>query len=151
MRYAPGHPLVLKASYVPEHRFVLFEEIGPGRHPCNGCGEVVEWKPGGRTGKGVLIVDHVDRNPMNNAPDNLVPSCTRCNVMNADRVVTDPENFRVVKGGTRLRGEQRNCEYCGGEFVTWSKNPGAGKGRFCSRSCACRKPRAAAGAGPGLA
>lgn len=142
MRYAPGHPLVLKAPYVPEHRAVLFEKIGPGPHPCHYCGGSVNWVPGGRTGKGVLVVDHVDRNPMNNAPENLVPACTRCNVLNADRVVTNDENFRTVRGRTRLRGLPRNCESCGAGFVTWTMNPGEGKGRFCSRSCARRKPKA---------
>ena len=141
MLHLPGHPLASNGPLVPEYRAILFEKIGPGAHPCHHCGGRVEWLPGRKTSVGALVVDHLDRNPLNNAPANLAPSCTRCNIMNSGRTVTDGEAFRILKGGTRLRGLQRDCEYCGAAFVTWTKNPGPNKGRFCSRSCARHKKR----------
>lgn len=141
MLVLPHHPLALNSPYVPEYRALLYEVIGPGKHPCHHCGAPVEWRPGDGCGPGVLVVDHLDRNPMNNALENIAPSCQRCNIMNSDRVIADNEDFRVLRSGTRLRGEPRNCEHCGGSFVTWTKNPGPGRGRFCSRSCARRGPR----------
>lgn len=141
MLVLPGHPLALNSSHVPEYRVLLYAAIGPGAHPCHHCGTSVEWRPGDGCSPGTLVVDHLDRNPLNNSLANLVPSCQRCNVLNSERVVADSEDFRVVSGGTRLRGQSRACEYCGEQFVTWTKNPGPGRGRFCSRSCARKKPR----------
>lgn len=73
------HPLAQKGG-VLEHRKVLYDLIGPGPHPCHwasryGCEETsLEWSDGPR-----LVVDHLDGDKQNNSPDNLVPSCTRCN------------------------------------------------------------------------
>lgn len=72
----PGHPIASKLGRVLEHRAVLFDAIGPGPHPCHWCGWSVNWKSdaGGR-----INVDHLDDNRLNNALDNLVPSCMDCN------------------------------------------------------------------------
>jgi hypothetical protein len=81
-----GHPVAARNGDVLEHRYVLYEKIGPGRHPCHwGCGRIVEW--------GVdLHVDHVDADKLNNAPENVVPSCNPCNVSRASkRLWADPE------------------------------------------------------------
>ena len=142
MIYAPGHPLTLNSPYIPEYRALLYEVIGPGQHPCRHCGTPVRWTPGGKSSPGALVVDHLDRNPLNNAVANLAPSCQRCNILNSDRTVQDDEDFRVIKNGTRLRGEARNCERCGTRFVA-HPDPRPGRGRFCSRSCARKKPRTA--------
>ncbi|MFZ3592310.1 HNH endonuclease [Streptomyces sp. BH104] len=141
MLILPDHPLALSSPHIPEYRVLLYEAIGPGVHPCYHCGVSVEWRPGDGSAPGALVVDHLDRNPLNNSLENLAPSCQRCNIMNSERVVADEESFRTLRGGTRLRGLPRNCEYCGGPFVTWTKNPGPGKGRFCSRSCARKGSR----------
>ena len=69
-----GHPLAIGRGIVAEHRYVLYEEIGPGPHPCYWCGTPRDW--GGQTG---INVDHLDDDPLNNDPDNLVPSCCGCN------------------------------------------------------------------------
>lgn len=75
------HPLMTgpARSAVLEHRKVLYDEIGPGPHPCHwGCGRLLEW--GGHAG---IQADHVDGDKTNNTPENLVPSCPSCNYRRA--------------------------------------------------------------------
>lgn len=73
-----GHPLAGPNGGVMEHRAVLYDKIGPGQHPCHHCGTVVEWGLD-------LHVDHLDDDPLNNDPDNLVPSCFPCNIHRTQR------------------------------------------------------------------
>ena len=73
-----GHPLVTSGGIVGEHRFVLYEKIGIGPHYCHwNCGKLLEWT------RYSLHVDHIDGNPSNNDPENLVPSCLSCNLARA--------------------------------------------------------------------
>lgn len=74
----PTHPLAVNGR-VFEHRKVLFEAIGAGHHPCHWCAVVVEWMRKGTARRSTLVVDHLDGDKANNARDNLVPSCSRCN------------------------------------------------------------------------
>lgn len=71
-----GHPLASEgeAQMAYQHRYVLYEKIGPGAHPCHWCGKMVEWG-----GKPRLVTDHLNENRHDNDPDNLVPACVRCN------------------------------------------------------------------------
>lgn len=70
-----GHPLAQTTGILAEHRKVLYDKIGPGPHYCHwNCGKLLEW--GGIKG---IIADHLDDNGLNNDPENLVPSCHRCN------------------------------------------------------------------------
>lgn len=75
-----GHPLSrVRTGVVMEHRFVLYEAIGPGTHPCNWCAKPVTWdvrKPGHPD---FLTVDHLNWDPADNRLENLVPSCLSCN------------------------------------------------------------------------
>lgn len=73
-----GHPLASKRGNVFEHRVVLFDEIGPGSHPCHWCGALVAWEIQVGNPMG-LRVDHLDGDRLNNAIENLVPSCSVCN------------------------------------------------------------------------
>lgn len=72
--YKYDHPLCSPDGRVLEHRFVLYEKIGPGSHQCHWCDKVLEW--GGAKG---IHADHLDDDRLNNDPDNLVPSCKKCN------------------------------------------------------------------------
>lgn len=72
-----GHPLRDKSGRAYAHRVVLFDEIGPGPHPCHWCGDLVDWVPKGQPD--CLQVDHLDGDGANNQPSNLVPSCGGCN------------------------------------------------------------------------
>lgn len=77
-----GHPLASNTgrSYtVREHRKVLFDSIGPGPHECHwnaqsGCGQTnLNWDE--------ISVDHLNGKVADNRIENLVPSCTKCNVL----------------------------------------------------------------------
>lgn len=75
-RSAHGHPLADKRGRIYNHRFVLYESIGDGPHPCHWCGVMVDWTdpPISR-----LEVDHVSGNKGDDSLSNLVPSCGPCN------------------------------------------------------------------------
>ena len=77
MRRDIEHPIASRHGYLYQHRFVLYEAIGPGVHPCYWCGRLVDWEL--RRGDGKLVVDHLDGDKQNNVSSNLVPSCHRCN------------------------------------------------------------------------
>jgi hypothetical protein len=71
------HPLASPRGRgaLAEHRVILYDKLGPGPHPCHWCGTMRDWG-GGTEG---IYVDHLDRDGLNNDPDNLVPSCFLCN------------------------------------------------------------------------
>lgn len=75
--YNPTHPLAGKNGKVYEHRAVLYDQIGPGPHPCHWCEDEVDWLPKGTPG--ALQVDHLNNDGADNAPANLAPSCAGCN------------------------------------------------------------------------
>ena len=79
----PDHPLADKRGIVYVHRMILFDTIGPGPHKCTWCSITVRWVIGGGPGSTsdphALVVDHLDFNPSNNDPANLVASCNTCN------------------------------------------------------------------------
>jgi 5-methylcytosine-specific restriction endonuclease McrA len=72
-----GHPLATANGRAYEHRVVLFTKIGPGPHACHWCGAEIGWLPKGEPGS--LQVDHLNAIGDDNRPENLVPSCFRCN------------------------------------------------------------------------
>jgi hypothetical protein len=76
-----GHPLATRDdNRIFLYRYNLYEALGPGPHPCNWCGDTVEWIRGS-TRIGALVVDHLDGDHKNNEVSNLVPSCQPCNVL----------------------------------------------------------------------
>jgi hypothetical protein len=74
---AVGHPMVDASGSGYEHRIVLYDEIGPGPHACFWCGTEVDWLPKGDPQ--CLQVDHLNDDGADNRPENLAPSCGRCN------------------------------------------------------------------------
>lgn len=77
-----GHPLErLDGLNVAEHRIVLYDKVGPGVHPCHWCERPVAWWP--VKGQQKLVTDHLDDDGLNNASENVVASCTRCNAARA--------------------------------------------------------------------
>lgn len=81
----PEHPLAHSSGWLREHRAVLFDAIGPGEHPCHWCHTTVSWDKSYPRSMVGLVVDHVDENPGNNDPSNLVPSCAPCNLARSSR------------------------------------------------------------------
>lgn len=69
--YAPRHPLAAKDGRVLEHRKVLYDQLGPGPHPCARCGRSLEWTQ--------IDVDHINADPSDNRPENLQVCCAKCN------------------------------------------------------------------------
>lgn len=72
-----GHPLARAKGQVQMHRLVLFAVIGYGPHLCHWCRRPVTWSVG--LPPFALVVDHLDGDPANNDPANLVGSCQPCN------------------------------------------------------------------------
>jgi hypothetical protein len=142
MRYLPTHPLAGKTGLVSEARVILFERLGPGWHSCHWCGKKVRWLHNRRGAvKGALVADHLDSNPLNDFPKNLVASCGTCNGTRT-RAIRSGELFVIRCDGTRTRAIERTCLTCRSPFLTpiaESRYPN--KGRYCSRSCARRAPR----------
>lgn len=69
-------PIADKNGKVLEHRWVLYQKIGPRAHKCYICNAPLNW---GGNSRGALLVDHLDDDKMNNDPANLRPACSRCN------------------------------------------------------------------------
>lgn len=140
MRTANGHPIAPPSGVVAVARLVLYDKIGPGEHQCHWCGAAVRWIAGGGPATpNSLLADHLNWDRLDDSPENLVPSCNSCNAhrtRNGDRRRIKDGELTVLKGGTRTRAVQRNCEHCGEEFLTAPAEVKTGRGRFCSRSCA---------------
>lgn len=131
--YLPDHPLAGVNGYVAEHRAVLFDLIGPGEHPCHWCGKHVRWtnRLVGTGHAGMLVVDHVNANGLDNRVENLVPSCQGCNASRPRHI--QPDEPHVAYQSRKRRGEVRTCQSCAQDFVFVPR--GNRPGRFCSRSC----------------
>jgi len=74
------HPLSDIRGWISIHRVVLFNSIGPGKHPCHWCGKEVNFDSAYPKDLMALVVDHVDCDKTNNDLSNLVPSCCECNL-----------------------------------------------------------------------
>jgi hypothetical protein len=78
--YQPEHSLASSKGYVYAHRIALFDAIGDGEHLCWICGRMVTWDHDYPRHSDGLVVDHLDRDRLNNNPKNLRPSCGYCNL-----------------------------------------------------------------------
>lgn len=137
-----GHPIAPRGGVTARARFVLYDEIGPGPHPCHWCGKEVNWTPGKAFAPSALHVDHLDWDAANDDAGNLVPSCNSCNSHRRNTGTSaplQPGEPTVMRGGRPTRAVIRQCERCGEEFPALPADIRKGKGRFCSRSCARRK------------
>ena len=147
-RVSIDHPLArMNASYskrtntvqIWEHRAVMWDVLGAGPHLCHWCGRGLRWGEG--TGGDILSVDHLDRDPRNNDPTNLVPACMGCNAHRHHpfALVSDDEPYAVnPTKGTRQRGRECVCLTCGATFVRTHaalRNAKRNVGRYCSLPC----------------
>jgi hypothetical protein len=78
--YDPEHPLASSEGYVGVHRAMFYATSGAGPHKCVWCGRTLRF---GRFAgdRDNLVVDHLDGDPTNNFPANLVPACWVCNLL----------------------------------------------------------------------
>lgn len=144
----PEHPLRGKRGEVFEHRVVLYDHIGPGPHPCHWCGSPVDWRVRAQWASfrgDELVVDHLDGNPQNNDPANLVPSCFTCNTRRGPNIIREGEPYLVRSNGNRIRADKTTCQTCGAHFLY---APQLTDGKYCSRACSNKgKERAICGNG----
>lgn len=139
----PGHPLANKTGRVQTHRFVLYEKIGPGPHPCHWCGATLFWVAGKLGGGGnALVPDHLDGMRRNNLPENLVASCQGCNSHRSHPRATIQQGELFVIGRAQngharpRRATERICHFCGNDFLAVSAGLKFRPAFFCSQSCA---------------
>ncbi len=129
---ATGHPVATSDGHAYVHRVVLYDEIGPGAHPCHHCARPVSWFVPFPDG---LVVDHLDFDRTNNALANLVPSCHPCNAGRGGNSAKThcPHGHPYDKANTILsRHGRRVCRLC--------------RQRHARNTNAIRKARRAAGA-----
>lgn len=141
----PDHPLAPPSGQIPAHRVALYDLIGPGPHPCHWCSTPVDWSSH-VTAKGALVVDHLDGNGKNNAPDNLVPSCHPCNTKRGHDYRFADKPVIVLENGYRRSAAERTCEVCQKPFLVRQSAVNQGKGKTCSRTCANTLASRSAGA-----
>lgn len=137
-----GHPITPPSGVVAYARVVLHDKIGPGEHPCHWCGRLVAWRFG--LVDDALVADHLNWDRNDDRPANLVPSCVSCNAHRTSagtRTLIAEGELTMLWSGIRTRAVCRACEFCGSAFLTIPAQVKIGKGRFCSRSCARRRPR----------
>src|SRR3990167_2031107 len=132
-----GHVLLVYA-----HRLVLWNVLGPGLHPCYWCGRPLRWARGHEAD--VITTDHLNDEPRDNRPENLVASCRGCNGGRAIRlrrsrtaIRSDEEwlTTRTRNGVGRCRATRLVCEVCGASFLANTSRVKRGTVRVCSRSC----------------
>lgn len=76
------HPASAPNGLTSYGRIVLWDKLGGKDAPCNWCGMQVSWSI--KFPKyGALLADHVNTTKNDNRPENLVPTCHRCNVSRA--------------------------------------------------------------------
>lgn len=133
--WQPNHPLAHKRGIVREHRVILYEKIGDGIHKCHWCGKEIEWQTLTNIQSDSLVPDHLDGNPQNNDPCNLVPSCNSCNSKRDTRIKED-EVWVLDSQGRKNRGKHNYCKYCGNKYIAFASKSQQNKGQhYCSKKC----------------
>jgi hypothetical protein len=138
---ANGHPVANSGGWCHVHRVRLYDAIGPGPHPCYGCGVPLRWYvvPRGKPKPAdYLEVDHADRDIRNNALANLRPACRDCNRNRGKdngRYIPDSEPTVTDNRGIRLRAAKLTCLQCLGSWWVPAGQVRRGQ-RFCSHRCA---------------
>ncbi len=103
-----NHPASTNSGITRHHRIVLWDKIGPGEHRCHwDCGRIVSWDVSVMEDiERGLVVDHLDGNGLNNDPENLVPSCQKCNssISKASRKVFTKCSFEKCERGSAAKG-----------------------------------------------
>lgn len=87
------HPLA-SCGVISQHRFVLWSKLGcevkSCEHECYWCGTTLFWN-----GIEGICADHLNGVKLDNRPENLVPSCCKCNSRRA--LLGNPTVFGLQK------------------------------------------------------
>lgn len=94
----PDHPLATK-GWVPHHRYVLYNQLGPEPQHCTYCGYgPLPWRG---NYKHTINVDHINDTPGDDRPENLTASCYWCNLFkSAWHVAFDEHQQAITEHGT---------------------------------------------------
>lgn len=115
-KYRPGHPLADSYGVVSVSRLTLFDKLGGSDPQCHWCYEQLSWS------EGTALADHLNGNPADDRPENLVPACRGCN---ANREMGTGYGRRPTLA----------CVVCGEGFKPHRRDSNQ---RCCSRQCAGR-------------
>ena len=115
----PKHPLATKNGCVRLARANLWDKLKGQSASCYWCNLPLVWMIGEKQRKvaNALCVDHIDRDSLNDKPNNLVASCRECN---ANRHT----------GG---RVKPKECKSCHKPFI-----PRKRKAMYCSNKCSAK-------------
>lgn len=96
------HPATTPCGVTNEHRIVLWDKLNGQDVPCHWCGKQLFWTTDDYHSR--LVADHVNTVKNDNRPENLVPSCQKCNITREG-------------GQNRTPVERRDCAFegCGRE------------------------------------
>src|SRR5699024_7662775 len=97
-------------------RLVRCEKMARQNAPCHWCNKPLVWRVS-KGGADSLCADHLDGDPTNDHPDNLVPACRFCNAMRE-------------RAGKWSALDEVDCPTCGDVF-----KPASRRMRFCSKRC----------------
>src|SRR5688500_10582356 len=139
----PGHPIAPPGGVLPLSRVTLYDKIGPGPHSCNWCEREVTWEAE-RYSPEALLADHLNHDPSDDRPENLVAACNACNAhrrKDGDAPPIGESEKTVIRGGRKTRAVELFCQICANPFLVNPAEFNTGRGRTCSRSCARPLPR----------
>jgi ribosomal protein L34E len=126
----PDCPIAPPSGIIAAHRWILYNNLGRGAHPCHWCGKRLFWQPKDRNRQ--IHADHVNGRTLDNRPENIVASCRRCNtIRDRNDRIAEHEPVFVNCYGNRTRVTAHQCAECGSEFLAV---PSARR-TFCSRHC----------------
>ena len=116
------HPAANPCGITGHHRIVLWDKLNGQDVPCHWCGNEVSWSKTYPNDLDALVVDHVNLDKHDNSPENLVPSCQRCNMSRPGgrkprkRLVTGDCDFEGCNREAKARSKDRTKVWCSGHW-----------------------------------
>ena len=96
------HPATAACGITGYHRVVLWDKLEGQNTNCHWCDTPLYWEKGFPTHKDGLVVDHLNGIKNDDRPENLVPSCGRCNLTREG--VRKPGRMREIDGECQFEG-----------------------------------------------
>lgn len=114
------HPATNASGVTAYHRIVLWEKLDGQDAPCNWCDKHLFWDSLDHEDR--LIVDHVNTVKHDNDPENLVPSCHRCNVSRPGgqnrkgATITGQCDFEGCENDAKVNNKTKTMVLCAGHW-----------------------------------